>query len=170
MKHSVYSSWYCLLFQGWKKDRRRKKNPKTQSEINPGVCSQKWLHVATERKRNQENTAVFLSAWIPATPFYLTLTANVRQTQIVCTTEAEISTFVLLLCLFVSEADVAAGKKKKTLAFQENKRCLRGNISEVLCWWLSVWQTGGRKSSTVFILRGGTRAEEPADVFMTEEK
>ena len=48
---------------------------------------------------------------------------------------------VPLFCLFVLKTGLAA----ESTSLSEYKRCLRGNISEVLCWWLTVWQTSGVK-------------------------
>lgn len=88
---------------------------------------------------------LYLSGCISVGSFHFILTAKVKQTEIT-TTEIwclnwEERSVVPLFCLFVLKTSLAA----ESTSLSEYKRCLRGNISEVLCWWLTVWQTSGVK-------------------------
>lgn len=69
--------------------------------------------------------------------FYFILTAKAKQTEITTTKmwclNWEERSVVPLFCLFVLKTSLAA----ESTCLSEYKRCLRGNISEVLCWWLT---------------------------------
>ena len=119
------------------------------------VCTQcdcfNSLRTSREGKKNTythrswKDIVLYLSGCISVGSFHFILTAKARQTEIT-TTEIwclnwEERSVVPLFCLFVLKTGLAA----ESTSLSEYKRCLRGNISEVLCWWLTVWQTSGVK-------------------------
>lgn len=72
--------------------------------------------------------------------FHFILTAKAKQTEITTTKQKktrrlnwEERSVVPLFCLFVLKTSLAA----ESARLSEYKRCLRGNVSEVLCWWLT---------------------------------
>ena len=85
-----------------------------------------------EKKKNTgwKGRALYLSGCISIGSSHFFLTAKARQAEIT-TTENMMSerSVVPLFCLFVLKTSLAA----ESTTLSEYKRCLRGNISEVLC-------------------------------------
>lgn len=93
-----------------------------------------------------EAAALYLSRCVSAGSFHFILTAKARQTEI-SPTENRMSELRRETCcsIVVFVWFLKTGLAAASASLSEYKRCLRGNISEVLCWWLAVWQTSGVK-------------------------
>lgn len=111
------------------------------------VCTRyawfKWQRTSWE-KAGWKGGALYLSGCISVCSFHCVLTAKARQTEITTTEirclnwEKRDLLFHCSVCLFWRPV-----WQRKSTFLSEYKRCLRGNISEVLCWWLTAWQTSG---------------------------